>query len=109
MYGDRQTFGLPGDICKKLLISDRMNLSEELSKSLNIGEDEAITSLEEIAVAMAFFCGELDSVSIPGFGTFQPIKNDERIVEKDGKQILVPPSIKVEFKPSVVLRKSITK
>lgn len=54
-----------------------------------------------------FYAKELDSVAIPGFGTFQTIKTDETL-SKDlstGNMIMLPPSIKLQFNPSVVLRK----
>ncbi len=57
-------------------------------------------------------CGErLDSVSIPRFGNFEPVKEDER-VDVDlstGKRILLPPSITMTFASSATLRKAATK
>lgn len=48
---------------------------------------------------------EGDSVAIPGFGTFEPEKVDEHVVrDNTGARILVPPSIMLNFKTSVVLR-----
>lgn len=47
-------------------------------------------------------------VAIPGFGTFAPVKTDEFIENTaDGKRYLIPPSIKLEFKTSVLLRKKL--
>ncbi len=55
---------------------------------------------------MLEFCCELDAVAIPGFGTFTPEKNDERIVtDANGKSFLLPPSIELKWRPSVMLRK----
>ena len=52
------------------------------------------------------YCSNLESVAIPGFGTFTPIKSDERIVkDADGKSFLLPPSIELKWRPSVMLRK----
>ena len=52
------------------------------------------------------YCSNLDGVAIPGFGTFTPVKSDERIVkDSDGKTFLLPPSIELKWRPSVMLRK----
>ncbi|MDE7407300.1 MAG: HU family DNA-binding protein [Muribaculaceae bacterium] len=50
-----------------------------------------------------------DSVAIPGFGTFTPIKSDEQIVtdRSTGKKLLLPPELTLNFSSSSVLRKKI--
>lgn len=49
------------------------------------------------------------SVAIPRFGTFYPVKRDEYVStdEESGLKMLYPPTIRLEFRPSVVLRKRI--
>lgn len=52
----------------------------------------------------------LDSVAIPGFGTFTTQKSDERLVndpDNNMQPVLLPPSIEMQFKSSVVMRKKI--
>ncbi len=76
------------------------------------GRDVAQVSLtiQKLAEILSSYCSEMDAVAIPGFGTFQPVKHSES-VEHDsatGRSTLVPPSIQVEFKPSVLLRKSLS-
>lgn len=88
---------------------EHFRLSNELSKTLGISEEEALVKLEKIAANMAYFCGECDSVSIPGFGTFQSEKKEEDFtIDSKGNMVLNPPAIEVDFKPSVVLRKSLS-
>ncbi|MFQ7039368.1 MAG: HU family DNA-binding protein [Barnesiella sp.] len=46
-------------------------------------------------------CASMDSVSIQGFGTFEPRKKLERIAVNPatGKRMLIPPKIVLSFKP----------
>lgn len=52
----------------------------------------------------------MDSIAIPGFGTFEPVKEDERIQNdlSTGKRLLLPPEITVQFKSSALLRRKIS-
>ena len=49
---------------------------------------------------------ELDSVVVPGFGTFEPKKRNERVMihPSTGKRMLVPPKVVLGFKVSNVLK-----
>lgn len=78
--------------------------------SVRVGYDAVETGrlVGTMASTLATVTSEVDSVAIPGFGTFQPIKEDERIeTEPSGKRMLLPPSISLVFKESVVLRKKL--
>lgn len=52
-------------------------------------------------------CSELDSVAIPTFGTFVPVKHDETVSTdlSSGKRMLMPPEVIVEFHPGSMLLK----
>ena len=52
---------------------------------------------------------DLDSVAIPSFGTFTPVKRDEEIVTdlSSGRRMLLPPQITLEFIPAAKLRKNL--
>ncbi|MBO4945218.1 MAG: HU family DNA-binding protein [Muribaculaceae bacterium] len=66
-------------------------------------------AIESVSAAIARCCGALDTVAIPGFGNFMAEKEDEHI-EMDPvsqQRTLMPPQIKVSFRPSVILRKRI--
>lgn len=66
--------------------------------------EQLLSALPDVIKAYA---KDLDSIAIPGFGTFQTVKSEE-VISKDlstGKSLLLPPAIKFQFNPSVVLRK----
>lgn len=83
---------------KKLvaLVADKLGRStEDVSKLLDAFTDVVATR-----------CGELDSIAIPSFGTFEPKKKNERVVVNpgNGKRMLVPPKVVMTFKISNVLK-----
>lgn len=53
---------------------------------------------------------ELDSVAVPSFGTFTPVKRDEEIITdlSTGRRMLLPPQITLEFTPAAMLRKHLS-
>lgn len=69
------------------------------------GDVDALT--EGLAVILRESCSELDSVAIPTFGTFVPVKHKEEISTdlSTGKRMLMPPEITVEFHPGAMLLK----
>lgn len=54
-------------------------------------------------------CGNENNIAIPGFGTFAGLKHDESVVRNlaSGRNMLLPPSIELQFKPGGMLRKKI--
>lgn len=83
------------------------DLISQLSAAVSVDKDVAETLLLAVSDTLTEFCAGLDAVAIPGFGTFQPVKKEESIITdtESGKRKLLPPSIQVEFKSSVLLRK----
>lgn len=83
------------------------NFTQELSA--RIGRDKKSTQalLEGLQKSLVQYCGEEESVAVPGFGTFVSSKHDERIDrdELTGKTMLLPPEIAIEFQPASKLRK----
>lgn len=63
--------------------------------------------LDALADVMRKSATNLTSVAVPSFGTFEPVKYDEEIVDDrvSGKRLLLPPQIVVEFHPAAMLRK----
>lgn len=53
---------------------------------------------------------ELDAIAVPSFGTFKTVKYDEEIRPdlSTGRNMLLPPEIKLEFTPSAVLMRKIS-
>jgi nucleoid DNA-binding protein len=88
---------------------DNKQLQETLAKRM--GRDNADISklLEALVTTIKDRCGELDSIAIPGFGTFEAKKKLERIVVNPGtgKRMLVPPKITLSFEPSALLKSKI--
>lgn len=62
--------------------------------------------LEALSDVVRERCGDLDSIAIPGFGTFEAKKKNERVMvnPSNGKRMLVPPRISMNFKVSNVLK-----
>lgn len=73
--------------------------------------EETATLTDAFSKLMAETGTELDSVAVPGFGTFSTVKTDESIVTDaaTGRRTLLPPSIRMSFQPSVVLRKKMSR
>lgn len=83
------------------------DLVRALRDKLGIDSDKASEMLEAMVLAIKENVKGLDTVAIPGFGSFSGIKSDECIVvdSATGEQKLLPPKIEMIFKSSVVLRK----
>lgn len=90
---------------------DNKTFISRLAKRLNREPSEVTTLVEGLCNVFKEVGDNLDSVAIPGFGTFKSSKKDEEIVvdEATGKRTLLPPVISMEFQPSVVLRKKLAK
>lgn len=90
---------------------DNKQFISRLGKRLNRESSEVATLVEGLYKVFKECGTDLDSIAIPGFGTFKSVKTDEIIVfdETTGKRTLVPPAIRMEFAPSIVLRKKMTK
>lgn len=90
---------------------DNKTFINRLAKRLNRESAEITTLAEGLCNVFIEVGNELDSVAIPGFGTFKSTKRDELIVtdEATGKRKLLPPVITMEFQPSIVLRKKLAK
>jgi len=86
-----------------------MNLTTELSK--RIGRDRKATEalLDALSKSLLQYCGDLDTVAVPTFGSFQAVKHDEQVVidRSTGRKMLLPPEIELTFKPAGKLRKLI--
>lgn len=88
---------------------DNKSLIDNLSKRLNVPGD----TVESLVAGLTRVLGEcaagLDSVAVPGFGTFEPKKRMERVAlhPASGRRLLVPPKIVVNFKPSNSLKQRV--
>lgn len=85
---------------------DNKKLVETLATKLGRSADDINKLQEGLAGVLRTRCGDLDSVIVPGFGTFEPRKRNERVMvnPKTGKRMLIPPKIVLGFKVSNVLK-----
>ena len=77
-----------------------------MAANLGRSTEDVSKLLESFAGVLRTRCNELDSVVVPGFGTFEPKKKNERVIvhPSNGKRMLVPPKVTVGFKVSNVLK-----
>ena len=85
---------------------DNKKLVETVAKNLGRTNKDVEKLIDALAGVLRTRCSEMDSVAIPGFGTFEPKKRNERIMVQPstGKRMLVPPKMVLGFKVSKVLK-----
>lgn len=90
---------------------DAKGLTEELEKRLGRDSHDINLLCKELSAVIGETVSQGISVSIPGFGSFESKKRNERIVihPSTGKKILLPPKISVIFKSSATLKQKIRK
>ena len=82
-------------------------LVEKLSKSLDRNKSDINKLVEALSNVVIERCSELDSISVPRFGTIDAVKHNETVEvdESTGKRMLLPPRVEVEFTTSTVFKK----
>lgn len=85
---------------------DNKTFTEEIAKRMNRNKKDVSTLMDALASVIKEKCGTMDSIAIPGFGSFEPKKKLERITvhPSTGKRILIPPKITLTFKASSLLK-----
>lgn len=85
---------------------DNKKLVETIAANLGRSTEDVSKLLEAFASVLRTRCSEMDEVQVPGFGTFEPKKRDERVMlhPTSGRRMLVPPKVVVGFKVSNVLK-----
>ena len=85
---------------------DNKKLIETVAANLGRSKADVGRLADALAGVMRTRCGELDSVVVPGFGTFEPKKRNERVMihPSTGKRMLIPPKVVLGFKVSNVLK-----
>jgi len=95
-------------LCKKFNVKhmDNKELIEKVAEKVGRSKDDVKKLMDGLIIVLQDRLVELDSVAIPGFGTFEAKKKEERIVNNpsNGKRMLVPPRVAVNFKVSNVLK-----
>ncbi len=94
---------------QKNVFMDNKRLQDTIAKRMGRSNADVTKLMEALVTTIKDCCGELDSIAVPGFGTFETKKKLERIVVNPGtgKRMLVPPKITLTFKPSTLLKTKI--
>lgn len=85
---------------------DTKTFTDYLSRNLNIDRQETLALTEALGKVFASRAANLDSVAIPGFGSFEPRMRKERVNvhPSTGKRMLLPPKVVLTFRPSALLK-----
>lgn len=85
---------------------DNKKLIDKVARKLGRNKGDVSKLLEAFTSIVATRCSEMDSIVVPGFGSFEPRKRNERVIANpsNGKRTLFPPKITLHFKVSAVLK-----
>lgn len=88
---------------------DNKTLTDTLSRKLDISRETVTSLLSGLTEVVGKCAVELDSVTIPSFGSFEPRRRAERVAVHplSGKKLLVPPKITLGFRPSAILKQKV--
>ncbi len=88
---------------------DNKSLVNSVAKTLNREPKDISALLKGLTTVMTEHLCEMNTVAIPGFGEFEPIKHEEEIQPdlSTGKLMLLPPTITIEFNPSSLLKRKL--
>lgn len=90
---------------------DYKTFAKRLAKVLGRSAEETATLTDALGKLMTELGSDLDAMAVPGFGTFTPVKTDETVMvdPATGSRTLMPPAITMEFQPSILLRKKLSR
>ncbi len=88
---------------------DHKTFIDTLSRRINAGKDETSEMVSSLCQVLTDAALDGDSVTFPGFGSFEPRKRIERIAQhpSTGKRMLIPPKITLTFRPSTLLKQKV--
>ncbi len=87
---------------------DNRSFNTNLIERLDTDAGTASTMAEALTELLRNHLAQLDTIAIPGFGTFIPTKTDEYVATdaNTGKRSLMPPSVIINFRAGSRLKKS---
>lgn len=90
---------------------DYKQLRKRLATAMNRDPKDIDSLAEGLGIILREAAADMDSVAIPTFGTFVPVKHNEEVVTdlSTGRRLLCPPELVLTFTPGGVLRKNIEK
>lgn len=85
---------------------NRKKLTQTLATKLGRSKTDINALIDAFNDILLQRCSDMDSVAIPGFGTFEPKMKKERLMvnPSNGKRMLIPPKVVLSFKVSNVLK-----
>lgn len=88
---------------------DNKTFIDRLAQELSADRETVESLVSSLAGIVGEKGAEMDSVSLTGFGTFEPKKRMERVAvhPATGAKILVPPKIVIGFRPAANLKQKI--
>lgn len=88
---------------------DSKQLIEKISGDLGRPKDEIEALIQSFGVVVSNVATDMDSVTIAGFGSFEPRKRMERVSVNpaSGKRLLLPPKLLLGFRPSALLKQKV--
>jgi DNA-binding protein HU-beta/integration host factor subunit alpha len=80
-----------------------------MAQRLNLETSTAEKLLEGFVGIIGEECRNQNRVAIPGFGSFQGVKHEEKVVRdlSTGRRLLLPPAIELEFLPGGRLKNEV--
>lgn len=84
-------------------------LIDSISENLEIDAQRVESLVSSLVDIIGEECSNLDSIAVPGFGTFETRKRLERVTvhPSSGKRMLIPPKITLSFRPSALLKQKV--
>ncbi len=88
---------------------DYKTFLDTLSQRINAGKEETSEMVEALCQVVTDTALDGDTITFPGFGSFEPRKRLERIAVQPstGKRMLIPPKITLSFRPSTLLKQKV--
>ncbi len=85
---------------------DYKTFLSRLQERLDKGDGEVDRYMSAFLHIVKEQCAQMDTISIQGFGSFEPKKKLERVVTNPttGKRMLVPPKMVLTFKPASTIK-----
>lgn len=83
------------------------NFTDKLADRLGIPREDVGIMMDSLSSVIEKAACDMDTVAVPGFGSFEPRKRMERIAThpSSGKRMLFPPKVTLTFRPSGMLKK----
>lgn len=83
-----------------------LTFASRLAEAMGMTQKDTSKLIESLAATMRNTLCDGETIAIPGFGEFTAVKTDEHVdTLADGRRMLMPPSIKIEFTPASALKK----